>query len=361
MADKLTAKDARKGQAKTLPSGGGDSGWFERLNRFQQAETLRQVTFKQTHWPHLAPGEWAKNPELTYPHILPAGDVARVFYPPIAATVLNYCTENHIAVHTEALNLRSSQICCFNVLFPLRQDLDLAASALAPLLPGVQAVTAIEFEYTGGKGAAQWLGETPSRMRGQNQTSIDAAIWWTDGEKKYLTLAEWKYTEASYGSCGGYHSAGNDNKDFCRDLPSTDYLHQPEQCYLRQIGRNYWEHLPEAGIDLTVLSGSKGCPFRGPFYQLLRQYLLASYLRKPQEVDEVFVASLHFRGNQSLRNAPSSLCGRGKDLASVWNSLLNGAPALREVAVEDIIGAIKSSGRLTDTAWLEYLAERYGL
>ena len=201
-----------------LPGEGEECEWFYRLNPFERQETLRQVAFKRRHWPDIPDGAWSKRPSYTYPHILPEGEIRKGFFPPIAKDVLDYCNSSDIAVHTEALNLRSSQVCCFNVMFPLRQDVGLAKLALADVLPGVRAVTAIEFEYTGPAEATTWLGEPAGGQRGQNRTSIDVAIWWESDTGRYLTLCEWKYTERAYGTCGGYASKGNRDKERCRHL-----------------------------------------------------------------------------------------------------------------------------------------------
>jgi len=349
----------------SLPGDGGDSRWLERLNAFERRETVRQVRFKRKQWPSLPDGCWSKRPGYYYPHILPEGHLEKAFYPPVAKEVLGYCKANEIAVHTEALNLRSSQVCCFNVMFPLRQDLELAASALSPLLPDVSRVSAIEFEYTGPNEATEWLGEPPSWKRGQNRTSIDVAVWWEDGQgSKLLTLCEWKYTERCFGSCGGYESKGNTRKHLCRDLDlSRD---DPEQlCYLTRISsrarlRRYWEHLHDAGISLKALSSSKGCPFMGAFYQLMRQCLLAAYLRRLEDVDEVFVASIGFKGNAPLHQVSQSQRRLGSTTLRAWNTCLAGVPPIRHVEVEDIVGKLRESP-VCDTVWLTHLEERYGL
>jgi hypothetical protein len=238
-----------------LPGEGEPSDWFDRLNAFEQAETQRQVAFKRTHWQGLPDGGWSKRPDYTYPHILPEGEIEKAFFPPIARPAIEYCDQSNIAIHSEALNLRSSQVCCFNVIFPMRMDLELAAVALAPVLPGVRKVTAIEFEYTGpeGDGATRWLGEPPGGMRGQNRTSIDVAAWWED---------------------------------------------------------------------------------------------------------EVRVASVSFGSNTSIRQDPQ---GAETSVENAWNKCLVGVPAMQHVDVEEIISAIKVSPRKVDSAWLDYLSQRYGL
>lgn len=346
----------------SLPGETGDSTWLERLNEFERQETIRQVEFKRRHWPELSDGVWSKRPTYSYPHILPDGQLDKVFYPPIADDVISYCRDNDIAIHSEALNLRSSQVACFNVMFPLRSNSDLAKKALKPLLPGVKNIDCIEFEYTGDEKATEWLGEPAGGKRGQNRTSIDVAIWWEDSEKGMLTLVEWKYTERSYGTCGGFKSSGNKNKQRCLELDIT-LPSVAEECYLTQ-GKNtrlYWSRMQEAGINLASLTVVDGCPFRGPFYQLLRQYLLAAFLRRSETVDEVNVASVAFRGNRSLHQVTPHLKKLGDTVISAWNRGLIGVPELRHIEVEDIVDAMKIDDSDAARSLVNYLNDRYGL
>jgi hypothetical protein len=340
-----------------LPGEGENSEWFRRLNGFEQQETLRQVQFKRRHWPGLSDGEWSGRKGYTYPHILPAGYLTKAFYPPIADEALAYCCEKDIAVHSEALNLRSSQVCCFNVMFPLRQDLALAKLALAPLLPGVQDVEQVEFEYTGPPEATTWLGEPAGGKRGQNRTSVDVAIWWRSASRRILTLVEWKYTEPSFGTCGGYNSRGNRDKRQCLGL-DVQASGAAQHCFLTR-GRNnrrYWEHMGEAGINLQACVRAEGCPFRGPFYQLMRLFMLAAFLRLADKVDEVTVASVDFLGNASIHQVPTRLSYLGSTVEAAWNAALGGVPPLRHVNAEQIVGAMCAGGHLAT-----YLNERYGL
>ncbi len=346
-----------------LPGEDGHSDWFDRLNQFERQETLRQVSFKRKRWPDLPDGVWAKKKGeiYTYPHILPEGD--KSLCPSIACKVIGYCHDSNIAIHSEFLNLRSSQACCFNVLFPLRLDLELARIALEPVLPGVREVSKIEFEYTGpdGDGATEWLGEPAGGQRGQNRTSIDTAVWWTDGDKHLLTFIEWKYTERNYGTCGGYASNGNKQKHLCESL---DVLHDDPSstCYLA-CGRNtrrYWQCLKDGHFDLSAFSRLKGCPFKGPFYQLMRQHLLAAYCQEHESVGKVYVVSVGFGGNRSLHELPADHRSLGSTVEDAWNACLRGVPPMKHVDVETIMERIKASPR-ADRSWLAYLDERYGL
>lgn len=349
-----------------LPGEDGDSSWLARLNDFERQETRRQVKFKRDHWPRLQDGVWSKRPSETYPHILPEGHLKKGLFPVMADAVIDYCAQEAIAIHSEALNLRSSQVACFNVMFPLRLDLDLARRVLAPLLPGVQRVLSIDFEYTGNDGATLWLGEPAGGKRGQNRTSIDVAIKWDEGKQKILTLVEWKYTERGYGACGGATSVGNKDKIACTQLHLTS-SEDRKRCYLTlsRQHRHYWDHMVEAGINLERLEKMRpGCPFRGPFYQLMRQFQLAAYLRRPdagEKVDVVEVVSVAFRGNTSLLD-PGPYAALGSTITEAWNSALHaGVPPLRHVAVEQIADAIKADGAANATELAGYLSERYGL
>ncbi|MCL5960058.1 MAG: hypothetical protein M1358_12240 [Chloroflexi bacterium] len=349
-------------KTKTVENPPTDSGGVEPPNKFQQQETERQVNYRRRHWPELDNGVWSKGPKYTYPHILPQGHLKEVFYPPVADEVISYCKKNDVVVHSGALNLKSSQVACFNTMFPLRLNLDLASVALQPLLPGVKAVTGIEFEYTGNEDATTWLGEPKQGKRGQFRTSVDVIIWWRDADRSLLTLVEWKYTESEYGSCGGFRSKGNLNRQRCLGLDITASAAALE-CYLTQGSnrREYWNRMIEAGISLPAMATITGCPFRGPFYQLLRLYLLAAYLRNSEEVDEVYVASVSFRGNSVLRQAPTYISELDNDVIRAWNICLEGVPELIRVDAESIVETIRKDNSDQARHLVSYLNDRYGL
>ncbi len=365
---------------------GGDTTWFERLNSFEQQETKRQARFKKHYWPNLEDGVWSKRPADQYPHILPVGELDKAFYPPLADNILRYLKYDDIALHSEVLNLRSSQAACLNILFPLKEDTRKAVQVLSPLLPAVRRVSDIEFEFTGSSAhlpytrqeeVTDWLGEPPGGKRGQNRTSIDAVVHWEDMEgRRRLTFIEFKYSEKEFGSCGGYKSKGNKHPEMCSTLDAQTRRPQAN-CYLEngksnRTSRHYWKHLAEAGISSALFGGVKGCPFMGPFYQLMRQYLLAAWCKantvELEEIqhgeaypgvrqDEVDVVVLGFRGNTSLLNVPTHLRHLGNDIIEAWNRILVGVSPLRMVHVEDLAPQIAK----VDGDWAKYLSDRYGL
>ena len=340
---------------------GLDSHWFERLNEFQKIMTLRQIKFKKDKWPYLDDGEFIKWPNYYYPHILPAGNLEKNFYPGIFSDVQQYLRENDVELHTEALNLLSSQVCCFNFLFPLKKDIDKANSILSAVLPRLKEVLNIKFEYTGPDSTTEWLGESSIGKRGQNRTSIDAAVWWVDKkEYKKLTLIEWKFTEKAFGTCGGYASKGNNNRQRCRTV-RIQAINPEADCYIAsgkddRTSRHYWEHLSEAGISLDRFGIRPGCPFIGPLYQLMRQYLLAAYCRaKITDIQAVDIVIISFKENQSLKRTPRHLNHLGGNVIKAWNNLLTTAPPLRHVYIEDIMK------NAVEDDWKEYLRLRYGI
>jgi hypothetical protein len=341
--------------------GSGDVTWFDRLNAFEKQETLRQALYKRAHWPELPDGQWSKRPGYIYPHILPEGHQEKAFFDP---SVMDYAEANNIAFHTESLNLRSSQACCLNFLYSLRQGLDLASRVLKPWLSDLARVTTIEFEYTGPPEVTDWLGEPPAGKRGQNRTSADAVIWWEnrDGKPK-RTVLEWKYTEKEFGSCGGFHSDGNRQKARCLTLDARS-IEPARDCYLAlgetpRNRRRYWEHMEKAGIRFREFTG-KGCPFRGPLYQLMRLQLLAAWLAtNTQNNAEVAVAC--FQGNRLPMISPPYLSYLDRYLPSAWQCLLAEPNRFRVMFVEDLMAYCDSLPGVARLPWRTYLMERYGI
>jgi len=342
-------------------SGEGDLAWFDRMNDFEQQETRRQAHYKRAHWPDLPDGRWSKRRSYVYPHILPQGHQEKAFFDP---SVIAYLQANDIAFHTESLNLRSSQTCCFNFLYPIRQDLDLASRVLKAWLSDLGQVTRIEFEYTGPEAVTEWLGEPPGGKRGQNRTSVDAAIWWEDRDRRpRLTLLEWKYTEKECGPCGGYTSDGNRQKARCVTL-DTRSIEPSTDCYLAlgetpRNRRRYWEHMEAAGIRFREFVG-KGCLFRGPLCQLMRLQLLACWLGSNTQ-SHVEVAVACFKGNTDLMRSPRYLKYLDPYLPSAWQSLLAEPNRFRVVLVEGLMAHCNSLPDVARSPWRAYLRERYGV
>ena len=341
--------------------GVGLTDWFEKMTPFVRDHTRRQVEFKRRHWPGLADGRLVQRPNRIYPHILPDGNRDKTFIDP---SVNDYMAKNDIAYHTASLNLRSSQACCLNFLYPLRQDAQPARTVLKGWFPGLSEVRGIEFEYTGPIEATVWLGEPPGGKRGLNRTSADAAIWWTasDGAPR-LTLVEWKYTEKDFGPCGGYKLGPRYQRDVCNSL-DVRWVEPARDCYVSnnkdpRTSRHYWQRMKDARIHPEVFK-KEGCPFRGPLYQLLRLQLLAHWLETNTE-DTVDVAVACFKGNQDLMRSRTYLKHLDRYLPSAWRVFLAEPERFQVLYVEDLMAHCDYLSNVATSPWREYLRERYGV
>jgi hypothetical protein len=338
------------------------------MNQFQKQETQRQVAFKKRHWPELGSFPLPNSPQKTYPHILPKANLKNAFYGPIADEILHYIKKEDIALHNQAVNLKSSQAACFNFLFPFQQDISFAAGVFEQLIPGLVAVNAVEFEYTGPIEVTEWLGEPSGGKRGRNRTSIDAAVFWNDSElRRCAALIEWKYTESGYGGCSAYNKA-RDEKAICRSIRVAEDSNPGQHCLLtsgtQHRSRRYWEHLETAGISLQKFSELQGCPFQGPFYQLMRQFLLGTFLKQHKIVDKFEIVSMDFEGNKCLHKIPKHLqpmTQSGVDnIIDLWNRTLGPDNKMRHITVEELMGCVDNV-EINDADWRRYISERYGV
>ena len=345
--------------------------WFKKQTPFEQAEIRRQVEFKRTQWPGLPATASHRAGDHEYPHILPKGHEDKAFFPGFAAEVLDYMRDNEIEVHSEILNLKSSQACCLNLMFPLRRDLGLARRVLQQFNPAVAKVTGVEFEYTGQdeaslgtRAATEWLGEPTSGKRGQQRTSIDVAVFWIDHEgRPHTWFIEWKYTERNFGTCSAYEK----NRARCDTIKVTE---SPAQdCYLVDGGsqhrrRHYWERMGDAGIDVDALAKAIGCPFSGPLYQLMRQTQLAAFVRQTGAGQSVEVAVVEFEGNTSLEAVPPRLTPlqspEARSIVDIWNQALDGVPRFTTVRAGQLMSAYQATGGY-DAQWRRYISARYGV
>lgn len=239
-----------------------------------------------------------------------------------------------------------------------------------PLFKAVKKVEKIEFEYTGQdeedrshKPCTEWLNEPRSGKRGQNRTSIDAAIFWSDNaDTSHISLIEWKYTEKNFGLC----SAFKDAKAKCLALKVLE--NPTANCILAgegpHYGRQYWVHMEKSGIKLARLARVAGCPFQGPFYQLMRQFLVARFLRDQNPNAQVEVIAIEFEGNTALNELPKELepLRKSKDdtVIDAWNSVLEGVLPLRRITAEELLDAYDAT-QAVDPAWRQYLCDRYGM
>lgn len=342
--------------------------WYYRKDEFSQRVIDEQIEWKQRHHPNVALGENTDQKGHYYPHIFPERLWEYNVFPEIVEEVKEYVTRNKIQLHKQKNNLLSSQICCFNFLFILRRDLDKAVQVLRPFLPEVVTITAIEFEDTGPAGITEWLGEPPDGRRGQYRTSADVSISWINNQgKRIKTYIEWKFTEDTFGCCGGYTTKHNRNTDRCETL---DCVNHPEQlCHIASrrspnLQRRYWSLLQEDAIGPyeRIITLSRGCPFRGPLSQLMRLSLLAEFTRQNAAFDKVEVKVIHFTHNRDLFRIPDYLSHDSfTEILQLWNSALHPEKEISSLSIESLLQAYDADPDRGFEAWRHYLHQRYNI
>jgi hypothetical protein len=229
-------------------------------------------------------------------------------------------------------HLLSSQVACVNHLYSLRQRRDAATAVLKAIEPTICDVLPIDagyvaFEYIGSR---QYLKE-PAFTRGSHCTSVDAAMLGvTTARQRILFLIEWKYTES----------------------------YNPEDLYINRRARAYDTLIANedgpfvAGITTQTL-------YYEPFYQMMRQTLLASQFEKHQEMDCTQCLNVHVipKENRDLKETITSPGLQGRNIHDAWRKVLK-APA-KYVPI-DPSELLKEARDLPDTkSWLNYLKARY--
>src|ERR1044072_3080606 len=192
--------------------------------------------------------------------------------------------------------------------------------------------------------AFEWIGETDylnegnakgHRNRGANATAADAAVKFRTGDGQiHLLLIEWKYTE-SYGQPLSKAPRGT------RISRYRDIAFQPSGPI-------------RADVDLTLEDF-----FWEPFYQLLRQQMLAWHVERDPACgfDRARVLHLSPHGNRALHRVTSPALSKfGDDAFEVFTALL--------VSPGDFIGctieqAVAPLAGWPEARWYSGLVARY--
>ncbi|WP_414832472.1 PGN_0703 family putative restriction endonuclease [Afifella sp. YEN Y35] len=273
--------------------------------------------------------------------------------PMIRTSAAAYFSERRITWHLAADHALSSQACCLNFLMPLAerpeilsrlvsQALDIPPPRMLPIEAGPEGRPwYVAFEWIGG----DYLNESRSvakgtgnggRTRGANCTSADACLAFQHQGRRETLLIEWKYTER-YGA--PLAPAGHEvrisrygNLTFAPDGPIRSDL----------------------GLSLADF-------FYEPFYQLLRQQMLAFQMQKAHEEGAERVRILHIApsANLALRKVTSpALRPFGRDAFAVFSGLLETPGDFVSCSTEALFRPlIDELG--PDDPWASYLDERY--
>ncbi len=275
-----------------------------------------------------------------YDFCLPAEYAACSLLPEVRAMALSLFTELGIPWHAgvgdgPSNHLLDSQVQCVNALGQMVRDPDRLQRAFAHVL-GTSEVLEVEpgrfltFEYIGG---TDYFNEARAgqRVRGAHCTSVDAAFLHRTGDGVVeLVLLEWKYTE-SYRL-----RVPNSAKDAVHRRRYQAALTAPDGPVRDDL------------LDIVDLLDE-------PFYQLMRQQLLAHELEKDRVhgADRVRVAHVLPAANTAYQQSMHRPAQRdlGASVAEVWAGLLR-----RPDRFLSLDSALFCDPRITSK---EY-AERYG-
>jgi len=268
--------------------------------------------------------------------------------PGIRDAAERFFDDNVIAWHQHAAHGLSSQVACLNFLMPLATRPDLLArlvqSAIGGERPEMLPVENgpdgepwfVGFEWIGRE---DYLNEWPRSghpRRGANVTSADAILRFRQAGRIETLLVEWKYTE-SYGT-------------------------PPEQKREAERLRRYQKIIFSPFGPLRSDAGLKPADlFWDPFYQLMRQQILAARMQAAKEDGAERVRVLHVApsGNWRLRRVTSpALRVLGDDAFAVFGSLLADPESFASHSTEALFEPLLADAPPNDQ-WARYLRERY--
>ena len=268
--------------------------------------------------------------------------------PDIRETAEDYFVRMHqITWHRHVNHGLSSQVCCLNFLMPLARRPAVLARIIGSAL-GIPPPEMLKVEkgpvnqnwYVGFEwiGEQNYLGEWPANgrpTRGANATSADAMVRFVHEGRVETLLIEWKYTE-SYGA--PIPPSGNQTRAkryqalaFDPDGPIRDDLGLKLEDF-------FWE----------------------PFYQLLRQQMLANRMQRAREMDAERVRVLHISpgGNARLHRVTApALQTFGDDAFVVFKATLVEPESFISRTTQEVFGP--ALAEMSGDPWADYLTGRY--
>jgi hypothetical protein len=237
-------------------------------------------------------------------------------------------------------HLLSSQIACLNHLYFIRQRKDIATEILKGIDENVKTALTLENGYDSGYvdfeviGTTNYLGEKV-HTRGANSTSVDALMLGEllNGQRK-LFFIEWKYVEAYTRTSKAEGESGTTRLGIYG--PKLSSIHSP----LKEVD--------QVGL------------FTEPYYQLMRQTLLASEMIRAHEYGADSYLHLHVipKDNKELKNVNTAM-GRleGSGLEDTWKTVLKSPDLYRVI---DPMDFLRPEHNCIDCiSHLAYLRQRY--
>ena len=356
---KASARDRAGGASLAFSSTLVTQGRESALATYVHTQRLRQSAFKQS-WkrfprPARADGKYGKK---SYPFVLPAGFARENLWDPIRAAALRHFYVQRIAWHDgqnrgpleqrePSPHLLDSQVCAVNFWWGLSLSPDSLAAALRSVFDDVERVVLpsesgplAEVEWVG---LERYLDEKGWPGRGEFATSADLLLAYEDAAgNRHGVLVESKYTETY--SVDRRSDIGRSGE---RRLATYMPLFHADDSPIRN----------DRGLDLRNLLVE-------PFYQHLRQQLLASAMERERELDFATVTCLHVssRANREFHEGITApeLREPGKTVGDVWKAILVRPDRYRSVAYEDLFAAVAATSDPEMAGWEDYQQARYG-
>jgi len=285
---------------------------------------------------------------------LPRGCAEENLYPGIRLLAPGYFVAFDIKWHDGrgckcSNHLGSSMVSCVNFLFPFADKPEALGALLRPIFPSLERVLPMEdsglfwaFEWIGQRNYLGEISRGGKRTRGANFTSADAAVRFRDTSGRIqIALIEWKYGESYGRTSKAEGKSGVRRQAIYRDL------------FEAADGPIDTNKVPDY-LDL----------FYEPFYQMMRQQLLAHEMEKHHELDAQVVTVVHVcpEANTDFKRITSpNLVTLGDSVTDVWKSLLRNPERFIPVHTEDLFRSfdVEAFPELAD--WHRYMRERYRL
>ncbi|MCH7945302.1 MAG: hypothetical protein IIC73_04710 [Armatimonadetes bacterium] len=281
-------------------------------------------------------------------------------HPLVRDAMLEYFKSRGIAWHRgegqPTNHLCSSQVACINTLGPMMTAPDLLADAFRPYYPDLAEPLPLDAdgELPGGGhpflgfewiGTQSYLGERNWGTRGVNCTSTDFVFRFRSYDHKiHLVLGEWKYTE-----------------EYPRSLPKP-----------ADINRTRWDTYADLYSRWAAACGDSVPPYETlfvePFYQLMRQTLLAKEMERargsgPGEMEADVVSVLHVspQANREFaqRFTSPSLAQYGRTVTEAWTRI-DCPEKFLAISSESLLTSVELAAGANHAEWAEWLLLRYG-
>jgi len=324
------------------------------MGTFLETEKARLAVYKQktAHLSLQAKSDGYYRTKLR-PFCLPRDYAAENLFFGIRQDAIDYFKRQEIKWHDGANShpsnhLCDSQVCCVNFLFPFVDKPEALVALLRPLFPTIAKMLPMEedgrfvsFEWIGHK---NYLGERITRQgkrtRGANFTSTDAAVMFAhENGTKQIVLIEWKYTESYSKTPLMIAKSGTDRREI--------YAHLYERT--------------DFPLDKTLLP-SFDALFYEPFYQLLRQQMLAHEMEQAQELGAGVVSLMHIapKHNTEFQRVTSPLLEPlGSSVTEIWNRLVKDKSRFVSVFTETLFGNFPYGQFPELREWWNFITERY--